>query len=159
MQRRHVDGDHLVAAEGGEPDDRARQLLGDEHSLAGVHRVAIILCPPWPGPFLDLRRRVVRGAQMADRVDVQRGHRRSVGLDGGADGEFERFGRSGHANCATLMLKASNIARALTRVSWYSAAGSESATMPPPTWTWISRRATIIVRMARLNSMCPSHET
>src|SRR6478735_550957 len=43
------------------------------------------------------------------------------------------------------MPSASNIARALTSVSSYSAAGSESATMPPPTGMWIRPSRRVIV--------------
>src|SRR5437667_120432 len=37
--------------------------------------------------------------------------------------------------------------RALSRVSWYSCSGSESATMPPPTWKYTSRPSTGPVRI------------
>src|SRR5687768_12202270 len=54
---------------------------------------------------------------------------------------------------------AANIARAFTSVSSYSAAGSESATMAPPTGMWTRPSFTIIVRMATLNSSAPSAAT
>src|SRR3990172_6624844 len=52
---------------------------------------------------------------------------------------------------------ASASARALCRVSSYSAAGSESATMPPPAWKYACPLATVIVRMAMFKSMRPSN--
>src|SRR5206468_1306787 len=61
-----------------------------------------------------------------------------------------------HCTSGASMPSAANMARALTRVSSYSAWGSESATMPPPTGMWTRPSRTIMVRMAMLNSMLPS---
>ena len=50
---------------------------------------------------------------------------------------------------------ASISARALLNVSWYSASGSESATMPPPDRRKISPSFTMSVRIAMAMSMLP----
>src|SRR5213083_2104883 len=48
--------------------------------------------------------------------------------------------------------------RALSSVSRYSCSGSESATMPPPTWTYTSRPSTRQVRITILVSNAPDSE-
>src|SRR6266404_640938 len=48
--------------------------------------------------------------------------------------------------------------RALSSVSWYSCSGSESATMPPPTWKYTSRPSTRQVRITMLVSSAPERE-
>src|SRR2546422_11650631 len=48
--------------------------------------------------------------------------------------------------------------RALSSVSWYSCSGSESATMPPPTWKYTSWPSTRQVRITMLVSSAPESE-
>src|SRR5207247_6986380 len=48
--------------------------------------------------------------------------------------------------------------RALSSVSWYSCSGSESATMPPPTWKYTSSPSTRHVRITMLVSSAPETE-
>src|SRR5882672_517493 len=48
--------------------------------------------------------------------------------------------------------------RALSSVSRYSCSGSESATMPPPTWKYRSRPSTRQVRITMLVSSAPESE-
>src|SRR5690348_15078665 len=48
--------------------------------------------------------------------------------------------------------------RALSSVSRYSCSGSESATMPPPTWKYTSRPSTRQVRITMLVSSAPVSE-
>src|SRR6266516_506154 len=47
---------------------------------------------------------------------------------------------------------------ALSKVSRYSCSGSESATMPPPTWKYTSRPSTRQVRITKLVSSAPESE-
>src|SRR5947207_6666495 len=47
---------------------------------------------------------------------------------------------------------------ALSSVSRYSCSGSESATMPPPTWKYTSRPSTRQVRITMLVSSAPERE-
>ena len=64
-----------------------------------------------------------------------------------------------HAHDAAPVLgpfKTSIMALALVRLSSYSAAGSESATIPPPTWKVSWRPRMQMVRMTMLVSIAPS---
>jgi len=51
--------------------------------------------------------------------------------------------------------RAAIMPRALSRVSWYSLSGSDSATTPPPAWKYTVFPATWHVRIATLNSSVP----
>ena len=56
---------------------------------------------------------------------------------------------------ARAIVRAVSSARALLRVSWYSRSGSESATMPAPTWTVIQPSLMSAVRIVMQESKLP----
>ena len=61
-----------------------------------------------------------------------------------------------HYNPASAIASAVSSARALSRVSSYSAAGLESATMPAPAWTRARPSRMVIVRIAMQKSRLPA---
>ena len=60
-----------------------------------------------------------------------------------------------HRSPASAMRAASSSAPAFISVSWYSASGSESATMPPPAWKCTVLPFTTMVRRVMQVSMAP----
>jgi len=165
-----------------EPGGAARSTAGDRDPHDGVDRFQPVdakqlvdgggnvsgLCGAVemqrPAPGLEAfqvaieaeRYATIRPDRLEHPVAVQHGPviDRYPGLVAGHQLPVEEHQLAGHDR-RPLASSASNIASPLSSVSWYSACGSLSATMPPPTCAYPQPSRMIMVRIATFSSWVP----
>lgn len=125
------------------------RLLSQALSLSvpeGVTATALDLDP--------LAQCVVAVTLSRPRRVVCAGRSRAVGREGVVPATTGP-GRRHHCSPASAIRAASSIAPAFINVSWYSASGSESATIPPPAWKCTVLPFTTMVRRVMQVSIVP----
>ncbi len=146
--------DRLVAEADAERRRRRRQPADDVERRARRGR------PAGAGGDDEVRRREPLGLVRVELVVAQHRHLDSERPEQVREVVRERVvvvdEEHAHADSASARSIAASRAASLFRHSWCSAAGSESATIPPPAWRYATPSRRTSVRMAMHVSIAPS---